>query len=341
MSKLYRDDIRSRPPKASPEFDNLVIELLSVRARNTLQLLDVSDEDELLKLGQQDLMAAQHCGQKTAAEILAFRNQIASGELLDKRSALEVLKDRSFLSHEDRDLAFNAIVAGMSSRAKSVMRDLNIKDLQDFATMPLTSMPYQRGAGAVTANEVRLIKTVFIDFLHDSENIPKAQRVNTLCERLFHAMITKDQPWLLDANTPYKSICDWVVATARGIEHVEKAYLMRSGLSGRKSMTLESIGTILGLTRERVRQLNNEFEDMADWIVVQRRLGPIIDLIAKKVKQKGGMMRKDALLEQLGEDEDSSEKLVHAVKFIDFISSFEPWRQRGLYHSAQEVFLKP
>ncbi len=328
-------------PKASPEFDSLVIELLSVRARNTLQLLGVNDESSLMRLTAEDLMAAQHCGQKTSNEILKFQQVIEKSQAETPSRALDVLRDRSFMSVEDKDLAFDAIVGGMSSRAKSVMKELNIKDMEDFALMPLANMPAQRGAGAVTANEVRVIKTVFIDFLHQSSGIRKEDRVNAFCERLFHAMINPDADWLLDKNAPYKSLCAWVRDTARGIDHIEQAFIMRSGLSGQKAMTLEKIGSILGLTRERVRQLNNEFAEMADWIVVQRRLTPIIDMLVKKLKSSGGMIKKVEFLEWLGEDADAKEKLVNAHKFVDFMATFEPWKKRGLYHSTQEIFLKP
>jgi hypothetical protein len=328
-------------PFASPALDQLMVEKLGSRARNALKQIGIRDEHSLLKLGLEDLAEIRHCGRKTEKEILEFRDAIDSGKYELFSPAAQILSSGAWLDEGDEALALNALSAGLSSRAQTTLARLGVNSLQSFLDISLLDIPGERGTGAVTSAEIIKIKSVFMAFLEisEAEAVPRAQKLDRLCAYIFRNFSGAHGAWQLDPSRPLTGLRAWAADTARGTGRIEQAFLLRMGLAGQPAMTLEKAGSHLGLTRERVRQLNREFALFSKWIVAQRRLDPLIARMAELCAAKGGRIARTSLLDQLGQPESSGEELQNATRLLDFISTFEPWQRHGLACDKWDVFL--
>jgi hypothetical protein len=91
----------------------------------------------------------------------------------------------------------------------------------------------------------------------------------------------------------------------------------RYGLTGEKPKTLEEIGKELGITRERVRQIEkNALRKLSEYISTEIRGQEILTTIETKIKRDGGALTKTRLYEILLGSDNASAKLKHMVCFL-------------------------
>lgn len=91
----------------------------------------------------------------------------------------------------------------------------------------------------------------------------------------------------------------------------------RYGLTGEKPKTLEEIGKELGITRERVRQIEkNAMRKLAEYIALEIRGQEILTTFETKIARDGGVMTKSRLYEILLGSDNASAKLKHMVCFL-------------------------
>jgi len=331
---------KSNNDGSSPVFDLLVDDVLSVRAKHALQKLDVNSVNSLMDLTQKQLLSVRHCGKKTAGEILKLAKDIKSGKYgYDPKFERRVSCDKCF-PPKSRDKAYDAVVGGLGCRASSLVERLGVETVDDFIYIRLLDMPEHRGIGRVTIDEIQLVRSVVVNMLKECDQIPEDDRFYELCRRLFAQTVTSKQSWMLDPETPYKSFLEWVATIADGRKKFEKSFLMRMGLSGEPATTLEKAGQRLGITRERVRQLNNEFKFQAKWIVYQLRFKPILDRIGELVESEGGRMEIDEVFREIAESSDAYRKLSHATPFMRYIASLPVGREHGLKVDGRELVLE-
>ncbi len=90
----------------------------------------------------------------------------------------------------------------------------------------------------------------------------------------------------------------------------------RFGLTGAKPKTLEEIGKALGITRERVRQIEkNTLKKLSDFVATDLRGQEISSVILGAIKSEGGVVRATTLDNDiLGEN--ASAKAKHQLSFI-------------------------
>jgi len=91
----------------------------------------------------------------------------------------------------------------------------------------------------------------------------------------------------------------------------------RYGLNGDKPKTLEEIGKELGITRERVRQIEkNAVRKLSEYIASEIRGQEILSTIESKITRDGGVVTKSRIFEILLGSENASAKLKHMVSFL-------------------------
>lgn len=96
----------------------------------------------------------------------------------------------------------------------------------------------------------------------------------------------------------------------------------RYGLTGDKPKTLEEIGHELGITRERVRQIEkNAMRKLIEYIATEIRGQEILTTIETKIARDGGAVTKVRLYEILLGSDNASAKLKHMVCFLATLDS--------------------
>lgn len=91
----------------------------------------------------------------------------------------------------------------------------------------------------------------------------------------------------------------------------------RYGLSGEKPKTLEEIGRELGITRERVRQIEkNAIRKLTEYMSTEIRGQEILTTFETKIKRDGGVVSKSRLFELLVGSESASNKLKYMICFL-------------------------
>lgn len=91
----------------------------------------------------------------------------------------------------------------------------------------------------------------------------------------------------------------------------------RFGLSGDKPKTLEEIGKELGITRERVRQIEkNAIRKLTEYIASEIRGQEILTTLETRIARDGGVVTKSRLYEMLLGSDNASAKLKHMVCFL-------------------------
>lgn len=90
----------------------------------------------------------------------------------------------------------------------------------------------------------------------------------------------------------------------------------RFGLEGDDPKTLEGIGKKYGITRERVRQIEVSAFNKIKNIKADQRIYPIADILEEIIREEGGIISEERLLEDLLEFEDEIELNRRAIRFI-------------------------
>lgn len=91
----------------------------------------------------------------------------------------------------------------------------------------------------------------------------------------------------------------------------------RYGLTGEKPKTLEEIGKELGITRERVRQIEkNAMRKLAEYISTEIRGQEILTTLETRIARDGGVVTRVRLYEMLLGSDNASAKLKHMVCFL-------------------------
>ncbi len=91
----------------------------------------------------------------------------------------------------------------------------------------------------------------------------------------------------------------------------------RYGLDGEKPKTLEEIGKELGITRERVRQIEkNALRKLGEFLATEIRGQEILTTIETKIAKDGGAVTVGRLYELLLGSDNASAKLKHMVCFL-------------------------
>ena len=91
----------------------------------------------------------------------------------------------------------------------------------------------------------------------------------------------------------------------------------RFGLNGEKKMTLEAIGNIYGITRERVRQIENFALNSIRKSDVYEEEKPVFDEIENNIRSFGGVVSEKDILEYMSKNEDVHNYLIFLLVLGD------------------------
>lgn len=112
---------------------------------------------------------------------------------------------------------------------------------------------------------------------------------------------------------------------------------MRYGLADHKQHTLDAIGKKLGLTRERVRQVEKEgLKNLQPKIAEATQKS--MDVVKKTISDHGGIFAQHALVDHLLISSDKSDRQVNALIFLlDLMDGFHLFEEGDEYHRAWHV----
>lgn len=318
---------------------------LSVRARRVLGKLGVTTATEFLGLDRERLLGISNCGKKTTEEILWLRDRIAirQGSPIEN-SATEALPSTPKSNLERFSPAmkrnvFEGIRQMLSARAMKMISNLGITDLEGFLSLNTQIMRKEENIGKKTIVEIEDIQNALLTFAAAYDvTVYKSQ--GSLRAGLWDSLLAikeSEAGWLLAPDTAYESMIQWVSFVAKS-DKSKRAFMLRMGLYGKKAMTLQETGQELGVTRERVRQMNSVFARSAQSILHNGRLKEIVRRIGELIRRHGGKLGKEQLLTTLAENPEAASKLKNATPFIDFMADLPVWRYSGLIVRDDAVF---
>jgi len=139
---------------------------------------------------------------------------------------------------------------------------------------------------------------------------------NSILERIAEAEQNKKV-----RNLDISAEVDFVLACPKlKRERDASVIVSRYGLMGDKPKTLEEIGKELGITRERVRQIEkNALRKLSEYISTEIRGQEILTTIETKIVRDGGVVTKTRLYELLLGTDNASSKLKHMVCFLTIL----------------------
>ena len=311
---------------------------LSVRARNVLAQIGIDHVKSFFELSFDQLFKTKNCGRKTIHEILALQKSLQD-HLGIKKSPSEKLVDKpkplTFTNSMEEKKFFQAMVETLSYRASNLLKAKDVGALEQFMSLTKSQMLSWRNCGRKTVIEIITIQKK-IEKLMRSALENDAPLFNEkfwssffLASSSINQFETAVDSMLVDPNSPYHSLYDWVASFCKS-EKERRIFLLRKGMIGMRPMTLEKIGGLLDLTRERVRQIEATGDKKASEKVQQMRLRPLINLILDLVQKRGGKISNNDLVSLLLVRGDNGDKLRYAAPFIDFLSSLEVWKETDL-----------
>lgn len=99
-------------------------------------------------------------------------------------------------------------------------------------------------------------------------------------------------------------------------ERTRDVAIKRFGLHGEDPKTLEGIGRTYGITRERVRQIENSAFAKIKSLGADQKVDPLVDILEMILREEGGVLSEDRLLKELLEFDLDAELNRRAVRLI-------------------------
>ena len=112
---------------------------------------------------------------------------------------------------------------------------------------------------------------------------------------------------------------------------------MRYGLSGKSEHTLDAVGKKLGLTRERVRQIEKEALASLKKQQLSNRNKGVMDIVKKAVEDHGGIMAEYALVDHLLVSEKAGSQINSLVFLLEIFEELTHLPESEHYHQAWHV----
>jgi len=352
--------------KAPIEVFEAVQNVLKARSVGVLRKIGIDSLNSFMMLNIEQLLMCKNCGPKTANEILRIQADIAkfAREISQKpkdfqpeqllaapclrgtdisfsklrlrieQEAIQELKDELRYNDESMEV-FEAIKSTLSIRGAHVLEALGVNSTTSFMTLNIEELLKCRNCGRKTAKEILRIQADIAVFARDLIRESNDFQVEQLLAAPCLAGITTDQENAKSEEGIFADVEDpapWLFKWIRGLARSEKqatAFMLRYGMLGRAPMTLEAIGNILKITRERVRQLVKKIEESATYHQ-QERLSPLITSATEIVQQRGGIVTLAELTKALFCKGKDGDQLLNATKLVQFFSIFPAWRNAGL-----------
>ncbi len=344
--------LKTAPQEELDELFKIFVESLTVRAMHALSHNKTCTFEDLIKLTKKKLMAIKHCGFGTVAEILNKREklcQIMLSAYADGESPcsddvyLKMFgKPKNILNGSISHLLFKStydyqnewtldtIFQKLSARASNVLRFGRINTLEGFLTLDEKQLYSLKNAGVKTVLEIqdlqRKIRELLIKAQEEGETSLSASSLQAIED--FGSFYMSDSKYSeFNFETPLESISS--LLQRFGISEVDiKAYFLRKGMLGQPPITLQKTGDVLGVTRERIRQIKSRVEKLS--LKHQYAFRPIVQKAFDVVTQNGGILNIPEFLQLLFANASGENPLKYAEPFVEFLSELPCWSETGL-----------
>ncbi len=277
---------------------------LSVRATNVI-LANVGSLEELKLVDEKIVSSFQNCGRKTIQEILGFVHAIRfQGEIQVPVSTKELLSAPPIKS----------TIALLPIFSNDLLEDVTVNDLHlaFCAQVKLSDIPLStRTSNTLYNQHITIVGEVMLTPLSELlawKNFGK-KSINELKEVILSLCLTgsyspyneKDNPIVInlssyeDMVSSFTAVC---VKKKRNQELFQKKFCFQT----EKIPTLEELGQVFGITRERVRQIVNKGVRKFKHRVNMNKLEHFWEKIDRAVTSGGGIIHLGALPSVLQEN---------------------------------------
>jgi hypothetical protein len=293
---------------------------------------------EFLNLDQAKLSKFRNCGNKTIGEIVKFQKKLRKKVApTSKKKVDEKKRIPSLFEHMEEDSPlFESIRQVLSKRAHNVIVKNEIDSIKKFMGLTSESMRQVRNCSRKTVAEIIRCQQKILESAQKIERQDKSRSVQ-LNSGLASTLKTGDFLYELSGNdklvnpeAPFSSLENWVLEISKKSERRRRVFMLRMGMLGSPRMTLEQIGELLGITKERVRQIINRLEHSGRQHIHQRKLRPLIKRALEIVKSRGGRIKNSTLVSLLLAHGPDGELLRYATPFIEFLGTLRDWEDAGL-----------
>jgi len=307
------------------------------------------DLDNLLKM--------RNCGAKSAGEILKYVNslkEIVKENNIDIHSinTFEELGSNEGIKSDDvgqntgsldvykyEDLfeegIYDSLCEMLSIRSKNALINNNIDTIGKYLDLSRSKFLSFRNAGKSSYNEIVKFQNIFKQLIQNRFNLNSDVIIKS--EDFFSHLYSeigdngtiKRENTLINDQNIFNTLVQWLDNLKLNSKEYE-VFQLRKGLSGSKGMTLEEISNHLGVTRERIRQINNKAENKASNSYRRKLIYPLISYIHETINKNGGVYCKKDIFMEMFKNVDGWERFKYSIPFLDFISIFKEWRTVGL-----------
>ncbi len=318
-------------PPALADFESIT-EGLSVRAKNVLKNLGINNTAAFIQLSRDDLLQTRNCGKKTADKILSRQSKLRPPKEIETKA--ESKKEIDF-DNKPKEI-FEAVQGDLSVRAINVLEALGVNSLKAFMTLSRKQLLNCRNCGRKTADEIMQIQVRINRSVGELAEESDDFQLEQLLASPYFADTTNDKKntvnqkgFFIDVENPAPWLTEWVYSFSRS-EKKARAFLLRKGMLGSGPMTLEAVGKQVGLTRQRIRQIDKAMERRASHPRQPAKLRPLINAIGALVKQRGGMVGLNELTEAVFCKGEDGNQLKFATGLIVFFSGLKIWKDASL-----------
>ena len=257
--------------------------LLSVRAENVLRNLNVKHIEESFRLSNAFLLNAPNCGATTLEEILALRDyfgisDIPSSDNLkrnDQGYYNELLKKEYWIRIENTNLPV---------RALNVLTNLKVEYVWQLLQLTPKQLLSHPNFGKTTLKKIET-------FLQEY-NLPDIPVQFSPGQIKYLSSPPIGEFFSDNPLEELFKIPDLIESKAKKLSDADKRLkiiILKRGIFSSRSTTLKRLGELLGLSRERVRQLINKAEEALVKSVAPK-VGSISLTIRKDLKVKNGIV---------------------------------------------------
>lgn len=219
------------------------------RSRTVLKQNGLVSAKEILLLTSAKIMTFKNAGQLTANRLIKSQKNLLN--LIDLRlknvhTAIAKNDFPEFITLESQRKCFDNFLQCLSERAKNVLVKNGFSSYDSLRKIDYVSIMSLKNAGKKTAEEI-------IAVLERLKTNPDEFSENSIYNDLNEVNVKYSKD-LFQFSDPISSIEKWIESRIKNSSHRIMIF-HRCGLGAKKTETLEAVGLLAGVTRERVRQV--------------------------------------------------------------------------------------
>jgi len=318
---------------------NRIKSIINIKELKLLNKLDINSLYGFMELDVDHIKKEKGFGEKTIINIEKIKNEINKFVISNKIYEGDVIQilnvnclnkgilndiytkeiDQNILEafyekDDENKSVINAIKYKLKNKEKSLLEDLNVELLSDFMKIEKNELKKFRGYGKKTIENILNYKNVIKNYVLEEQIYEK--NINDILQAEVFNNSKNIQSFLFDNENRTFWILTWINELAGKNKKYSHLYKLRYGLGDNKKETLESIGSKVGMTRERVRQICKKINIKIKSDYEQERLKPLYEEIYKKIDENVGIMSLSNLSKALFSDYENNNMFINVDIFL-------------------------